>query len=167
VNWLDIVALCIVGLLVFNGIRKGFIISLASLVALILGIWGAIHFSNYISVILERNLHPSGTWLPVLSFTITFILVIVIVILIAKGIEKLVSLAGMGLMNHIAGGIFGLVKGLILVSVLFFIVTSFDPKEKMIPKETKEKSFCYSTVERIFPTVMGWFGEGRKLVNNE
>jgi membrane protein required for colicin V production len=157
-NYLDIIILCILALLIFNGVRKGFIISLATLVALVLGIWAAIHFSNYISVILVKNFHPSGTWLPALSFTVTFLLVIILVMLIAKGLEKLVSLAGMGLLNHIAGGIFGLLKGLVLVSVLFFIVTSFDPKHTLITKKTQEKSLFYGYVERIFPVMINLFG---------
>ena len=145
-NYLDILILCFLGLLVLLGVRKGFIISLATLVALILGIWVAIHFSNYISVILEKNLHPSGTWLPILSFTITFLLVIILVMLLAKGLEKLVSIAGMGFLNHLAGGIFGLLKGILFASVLFFIITSFDPKQKLITAKAKEKSLFYGYV---------------------
>lgn len=162
-NWLDIVLLCFISLLIFNGVRKGFIISLATLIALILGIWVAIHFSNFISVILEKNFHPSGTWRPVLSFTLTFILVVIIIILIAKGLEKLVSLTGMGILNHIAGGIFGLVKGLLFASVIFFIIVSFDPKQKIITKGVKGKSIFYGPVERIFPTLMSLFGGKTKL----
>jgi membrane protein required for colicin V production len=162
-NYLDIVILCFLGLLVFNGVRKGFIISLATLVALILGIWAAIHFSNYISVILEKNLHPSGTWLPILSFSVTFLLVLIIIMLIAKGLEKLVSLVGMGFLDHLAGGIFGLLKGLVFVSVLFFIISSFDPKQKLITPRAKEKSFLYGYVEKIFPGMMSLFGGEIKI----
>lgn len=162
-NWLDIVILCFLALLIFNGVRKGFIISLATLIALVLGIWAAIHFSNYISVILQKQFHPSGNWLPVLSFTITFLLVLIVVILIAKGVEKLVSLAGMGLLNHVAGGVFGLMKGLIFASVLFFIIARFDPKQKLIPAYVKEKSLFYTNVEMIFPTMMQFFGGSIKL----
>jgi len=157
-NYLDIILLCLLGLLVFMGVRKGFIISLATLIALILGIWAAIHFSNYISAILEKSLHPSGTWLPILSFTLTFLLVLIIVMLIAKGLEKLISLVGMGLLNHLAGGIFGLLKGLVFASVLIFIVTSFDPKQKLITASAKEKSLFYGYVEKIFPGLMNLFG---------
>ncbi len=157
-NYLDILILCFLGLLVLLGVRKGFIISLATLVALILGIWVAIHFSNYISVILEKNLHPSGTWLPILSFTITFLLVIILVMLLAKGLEKLVSIAGMGFLNHLAGGIFGLLKGILFASVLFFIITSFDPKQKLITAKAKEKSLFYGYVGKVFPGLMNLFG---------
>ena len=157
-NYLDILILCFLSLLVLLGVRKGFIISLATLVALILGIWVAIHFSNYISVILEKNLHPSGTWLPILSFTITFLLVIILVMLLAKGLEKLVSIAGMGFLNHLAGGIFGLLKGILFASVLFFIITSFDPKQKLITAKAKEKSLFYGYVGKVFPGLMNLFG---------
>jgi membrane protein required for colicin V production len=162
-NWVDIVILCILSLLVFNGLRKGFIISLASLVALVLGVWGAMHFSYFISPLLQNLLHPSGTWLPILSFAITFVILIIIVFLIAKGIEKLVDLAGMSFLNHIAGAFLGLVKGLLLASVLIYIVSSFDTKEKLIPPTTKEKSLLYDYVEKVFPGIMGIFGCEKKF----
>ena len=131
-NILDIIILAFIGLMVFNGARKGFIISFASLIALVLGIYAAVHFSNYIEKILADNFHPGGTWLPILSFSITFLVVVIIVMLVAKAIEKMVGLVGMGVFNHIFGGIFGLLKGIIVASVLLFIIVSMDPKEKLI-----------------------------------
>jgi len=107
-NWLDIVILCFILLLVVNGIRKGFIISLASLIALVLGIWAAVHFSNFLETILVQHLHPSRTWLPILSFGLTFLIVVILVMILGKALEKLVDMVGMGLFNHIFGGIFGL-----------------------------------------------------------
>lgn len=163
-NYLDITLLCIVGLLVFNGVRKGFIISLATLVALVLGIWASIHFSGFVSNLLIKNFHPSGTWLPVLSFSLTFLIVVVLVILLAKGLEKLVSLAGMGLMNHLAGGLFGLLKGIVLASVLIFIVTRFDARQKLITAEAKNKSMFYGYVQKVFPEMVRIFG-GDNFVN--
>ena len=150
-NALDIIVLTFIGLLVFNGIRKGFIISFASLVGLVLGIYAAVHFSNYIGKILQDQLQTSATWLPVLSFSLTFLAVIIVVMLIAKAIEKLVSLVGMGLFNHIFGGLFGLIKGVIIVSVLLFIITSFDAKEALITPKTKKESLVYGYVGKAFP----------------
>jgi membrane protein required for colicin V production len=161
-NYLDIIILCFLGLLVFNGVRKGFIISLATLVALVLGAWAAIHFSGYISVILEQQFHPSGTWLPVLSFALTFLLIIILVLLIAKGLEKLISLAGMGLLNHIAGGIFGLLKGIVISSIILFIIAGFDPEQKLITSKAKETSIFYGYVEKVFPGMMKLLGEKQR-----
>src|SRR5512141_3166103 len=116
-NWLDIVILCILVLLVINGIRKGFILSLATLIALVLGIWAAIRFSWFVSSFLNKTFHPSGSWLTVLSYALTFILVVILVILIAKLLERVVKTVGLGLANRIIGGLFGLLKGLLGVSV--------------------------------------------------
>jgi membrane protein required for colicin V production len=150
-NYLDIVIFCILGLLFINGIRKGFILSLASLVALALGIWVAVHFSKFINDILNKTFHPSGSWLTILSFALTFLLVVIGVILLAKLLEKVVKTVGLGLANRVIGGLFGLLKGILGVSVLLFIIVSFDPKEKLITHKTMETSFCYPYIEKAFP----------------
>jgi membrane protein required for colicin V production len=150
-NWLDIVILCILGILVINGIRKGFILSLATLIALALGIWAAIHFSGYLSNFLLKTFHPSGSWLTILSFTLTFLGVVIGVILLAKLLEKAVKTAGLGLANRLAGGLFGLIKGILGVSALLFILVVFDSKATLINQKTKEGSFCYGYIKMVFP----------------
>jgi membrane protein required for colicin V production len=153
-NWLDIAILAVIALLVIRGVMKGFIISFASLVALALGIYAAVHFSNYIEGILVENLSPSRTWLPILSFSITFLAVVILVMIIAKALEKIVNLAGMGIINHIFGGIFGLAKGILLVSVLLFITVSFDKDEKVLKHDVKEGSMLYGYASKVFPYMM-------------
>lgn len=157
-NVLDIILLCFVALLLVNGLRKGFIISLASLVALIVGIYCAVHFSNYISDILIQHVHPSRSWLPILSFILTFLIVVILIMLLAKGLEKLAELVGMGFFNRLFGGIFGLMKGILYASIILFIINCMDPKENLIHHKTKEDSIFYKPVEMIFPTLMKIFG---------
>ena len=157
-NVLDIILLCFVALLIVNGIRKGFIISLATLVALIVGIYCAVHFSNYISDLLIRHVHPSGIWLPVLSFSITFLIVVILIMLLAKGLEKLVKLVGMGFFNRLFGAIFGLIKGILYASIILFIIQCTDPKEKLISAKSKKESIFYNPVALIFPGLMKIFG---------
>ena len=156
-NVLDIVIVVFLGLLLILGVRKGFIISLASLAALVLGIYAAVHFSNYLDGILLEHLKPSRTWLPILSFTITFLVVVILVMLLGKALEKLVDIMGMGIFNRVAGGLFGLAKGVFLLSVLFFILNSFDQKSKLIPPDVKKKSLLYGYVEKVFPEMMKLF----------
>jgi membrane protein required for colicin V production len=155
---LDIIVLCFIGLMVFNGVRKGFIISLASLIALGLGIYAAVHFSNYIEKILVDNIHPGGSWLPILSFTLTFLVVVILVILIGKAVEKMVDLVGMGILNHIFGGLFGFIKGVLIVSVILFIITAMDPKEKLINRKVKQESFVFRYVGQAFPYMIKALG---------
>ncbi len=150
-NWLDIVIFCILVFLVINGIRKGFILSLFTLIALILGVWAALHYSGFMSSFLVKTFHPSSNWLIILSYFLTFLLVVVIVIIIGKLLEKVVKTVGLGLANRVIGGLFGLLKGILGVSVLLFILVNFDPKEKLITHKTKQTSFCYPYIEKVFP----------------
>ena len=157
-NWLDFIILTIVALLVINGVRKGFIISLASLIALALGIYLAVNFSNYLDGVLIENLNPGHKWLPILSFSFTFLVVVIVVMIIAKALEKVVDLVGMGILNHIAGGILGFIKGILFVSVLAFIISSYDPNGKLIKQNVKQESMIYGYVDRVFPFLLKLVG---------
>jgi membrane protein required for colicin V production len=157
-NFFDFIIVALIALFVINGLRKGIIISLATLAALILGIWVAVHFSNYLDATLVDNFHPSRKWLPILSFTITFLLVVIGVLIVARLMEKLVDLVGLGLFNRIGGALLGLIKGVILVSVIIFLVAIIDPKGKWFTQEDKKGSFFYSRVEPVFPKMMKAFG---------
>jgi len=155
-NYLDIIIFCIVGYLVFNGIRKGFIISLASLIALVLGIWVAIHFSGYMSNILVKTFHPSGTWLTILSYSLTFLVVVLLVILIGRLLERVVKTIGLGIPNRLIGGIFGLLKGILGVSFILFILVHFDSNEYIITHKAKQASITYPYIQKTFPIYSGF-----------
>jgi membrane protein required for colicin V production len=158
-NFFDFIILAIVLLFTILGFRKGFIISLATFAALLLGIWAAVHFSGRLDAVLLQYLKPSATWLPILSFSLMFLLVVGIVLLVAKGIEKVVSVIGLGLLNRIGGAILGLVKGVILVSLLIYLISIVDPKEKWFTMKDKQESFFYSRISKVFPGLIKTFGK--------
>ena len=157
-NFIDYIILVILALFIIQGYRKGIIIGLATIAALIAGIYVAVHFSNYLDATLVEHLHPSRKWLPILSFTITFLVVVILVILTAKLTEKLVDLVGMGFFNHLGGAALGLVKGVILISILIFIFTSIDSKGRWLKEKDRKASYFYGKVAGIFPKLMKTFG---------
>ena len=164
-NFIDYIILVILLLFLIHGYRKGIIISLASIAALVLGIYAAVNFSNYLDATLMEHLKPSRKWLQILSFSITFLLVVIAVMLVAKLTEKLVDVVGMGFFNHIGGAALGLIKGVILISILIFIFSSFDHKGKWISEKDKKGSFFYSHVTEVFPKLMKTFGGEIKFPN--
>ncbi|MEI7725895.1 MAG: CvpA family protein [Bacteroidota bacterium] len=164
-NYLDYIILVILVLFLIHGYRQGVIVGLATIVALILGIYAAVHFSNYLDNTLVEHLHPSRKWLPILSFSITFILVVIAVMLVAKLTEKLVDVVGMGFFNHLGGVALGLLKGIILISILIFMLSSIDHNGKWISEKDKNGSFFYNQVARVFPRLMKTFGGEIKFPN--
>ena len=153
-NWLDIVLAIPLLWLTFKGLRNGFIIELASLAALILGIFVALHFSFYAEGYLSDHFEISERYLYIISFVITFVVVAVIIYLIGKLIHKLFQIIALGLLNRIAGGIFGLLKAALVLSVLIYFLNGFDPGSKILKQEVKENSYLYEPIESIVPMII-------------
>lgn len=153
-NWLDIVLAIPLLWFTFKGLRNGFIIELASLAALILGIFVALHFSFYAEDLLEENFNISEQYLHIISFVITFIVVAVIIYLIGKLIHKLFQVIALGLLNRIAGGIFGFLKTALVLSVLIYFFNGFDPGSKILKQDVKENSYLYAPIEAIVPMII-------------
>lgn len=154
----DIVILVFAGLMVIFGFRKGLIISLATLIALLLGIYAAIYFSDFASELLRTTFNITSTYLPVISFAVTFLAVLIAVLLLGKLIEKLVDVAGMGFLNHLAGALFGLIKSVLILSVIFFVIAIADPNQKLITPQAKQESIFYKHIASVFPTIIHWAG---------
>jgi membrane protein required for colicin V production len=155
-NTLDIIILVVVALLTLYGLKKGFIISLATLAGLLLGIYLAIHFSHYASGLIEQNFHPSSFWLPALAYSLTFLVVLIGVYLVGKMVEKMVEMAGMSILNHIGGAILGFAKGVLIMSAVLYLIALADPKETLISAPSKQKSIFYRSVAAVVPMLMKW-----------
>jgi membrane protein required for colicin V production len=153
-NTLDIVIVAVVALLTLFGLRKGFIVSLATLAGLLLGIYLAIHFSHYTAGVIARNFHPSSFWLPGLAYTATFLVVLIGIYFIGRMVEKLVEMAGMSVLNHIGGALLGFAKGVLIMSAALYLIALADPNAKMVTQSTKDRSMFYRPVAAVVPMLL-------------
>ena len=114
-NVLDIIlaALLLFGLV--RGFMKGLFVEVASLVALIAGVYGAIHFSNFAAEFLQSKTEWNEKTINITAFAITFVVIILTISLAGKALTKLADFAALGILNKLLGGVFGALKiGLIL-----------------------------------------------------
>ncbi len=149
INTLDVILLVPLAWATFMGIKKGLVIELASLVALILGIYIAVHFSFITASLLSEYIDISPGILPIVSFIITFILIVLGVHLIGKITEKLVKMVALGFLNRIGGAIFSILKYAIFLSILILLMNKFMPS--LVSEKDKENSYLYEPVEKIAP----------------
>ena len=49
-----------------------------------------------------------------------------------------------------------MLKAALLVSVLFFVINTFDVDEKLIKPKAKENSLLYGPVSKIVPSLLPW-----------
>ncbi len=159
-NYIDIVLGILLALAAFGGFRRGLIVELASLAALVLGIWGAIEFSYITSEFLVDKFDWHWEHLNTVSFIITFIIIIVLVNIVAKTVTKLVETVMLGFVNKLAGLVFGLLKGALILSVVLLFFDNINESVGIISKETKEDSRMYEPLRNlapaIFPFVDSW-----------
>lgn len=148
-NYLDIIIIIPLIWGAYKGFRKGFIIEIASLIALILGIWGGINFSTYSAEFLSKSFHISTEIMPLLSFVITFIAIVILVFFIAKILERIVKMVALGIVNRIAGMLFGMMKFGIIISVILNLINTIDAEVSFIENEMKTKSLLFKPLSDL------------------
>ncbi|MBI9054769.1 MAG: CvpA family protein [Bacteroidales bacterium] len=137
----------------YRGFTKGFIVQLATLAALLLGILGAVLFSDFTSDLIIKKFEVSGQYLPILSFAITFIVIVIAVHLLAKMLNKLIDAIALGIVNRLLGVLFSLLKTAFIVSVILVLINKADNKFSFIPNETKEDSLLYKPLSNFAPMI--------------
>ena len=152
-NIFDIV---IAALLIFGfvrGVMKGLFVEVASLAALIGGVYGAIHFSYFIGDFLKEAVSWDQEYVSLAAFAGTFITIIVTIALLGKMLTKLADFAALGVINKILGGVFGAIKIGLILSVIFIFFGKMNDTISFVKKETLDESILYAPVKKIAPTI--------------
>lgn len=156
-TFLDIILFCFLVWGVINGLRKGLFVELASLVSLLLGIYIAIKFSGAVGHYLDGSLPENPKTAAITAFIITFIAVVVGITLLAKVLTKIADFSGLGLMNRVLGAFFGLLRMILVLSVLLTLFVKINFNNTFASQETLDKSIFFNPILKvsnmIFPTL--------------
>lgn len=152
-NIIDIVlgALLLFGII--RGVLKGLFVEVASLVALILGIYGAIHFSYFASGFLESKVDWNEKTINIVAFAITFVIIVFVISFAGKALTKLADFAALGILNKLLGGVFGALKIGLILSVLLIVFNKMNNTLPFMEKEDLEDSMLYQPVKSIAPMI--------------
>ncbi|SFW55759.1 CvpA family protein [Cellulophaga fucicola] len=165
-NFLDIILgiLLIWGL--YKGIKNGLLIELASLVALIAGIYAAIHFSYIIGNYLTEKWQWDQSTINISSSILTFIVVVLIINLVGKLLTKVAKAVMLGTLNRLAGAIFGTLKVAIIIGALLIFLDKANNNLEIVKQETIESSALYNPVKRIGELVFAYVMEETNTETN-
>jgi membrane protein required for colicin V production len=153
-NYLDLVIALPMVLFAILGFRKGLIKELASLAALILGIYLAIMFADYVAGWLIKYIDISHRYIFIIAFILTFVGVVLLVVLLGRLLDKVASLALLGIINRFLGLLFGVLKGAFIMSVFILLFNMIDSKEHILKSQYKNESLLYRPVEAVAPFVL-------------
>lgn len=152
-NTFDIV---IAALLLFGfirGLMKGLFVEVASLVALIAGVYGSIHFSYFVGDWLQDSVDWEEKYISLTAFAATFIIIIITISLAGKLLTKIADFAALGIINKVLGGVFGALKIGLILSVVFIFFGKMNDTIPFVKEETLDESVLFEPVKKIAPTI--------------
>ncbi len=153
---MSIIDIILGSLLLFGLIRgamKGLFVEVASLVALVLGVYGAIHFSGFAAEVLESKVDWNEKTINIVAFAITFVIIVLLISLAGKALTKLADFAALGIVNKLAGGVFGALKIGLILSVLLIVFNKLNSTLPFMEKEDLEESILYKPVKSLAPMI--------------
>ncbi|NNE32176.1 MAG: CvpA family protein [Winogradskyella sp.] len=153
---MSIIDIILAALLLFGFVRglfKGLFVEIASLLALVLGIYGAIHFSFFASEQLESRVDWNEKTINIVAFAITFVVIVFAISLAGKALTKLADFAALGLLNKLLGGVFGTLKIGLILSVLLIVFNKLNNTLPFMEDEDLEESVLYEPVKSLVPMI--------------
>jgi membrane protein required for colicin V production len=146
VSYLDLILLIPIGLAIWKGWKNGFVMEVFSMLALFAGIYAGVHLSDWTASFLSEKMDVKSENLPIISFVVIFLLVLVGLFFLGKLITKTVSAGGAEKWNQIGGAFFSLTKTLLFLSIVFVLFNALDRKYSWLPDQQREKSYFYRPI---------------------
>src|SRR5688572_26071463 len=151
---IDIICIILLVLAVIRGYQRGLIVGVFALLAIIIGLAAAMKLSIEVAGYLGDSVNISDRWLPVISFAVVFIGVVLLVRLGANAIEKAVQAITLGWLNRLGGIILYVIIYITAFSVILFYLEMLG----LIRSETISKSATYSLIQPWGPKAIDAMG---------
>lgn len=141
-------------LAIIKGYQKGLIIAVFSIIAFIIGLAAALKLSAVVAEHLQGSISVSAKWMPFIAFALVFFVVIVLVRLGARLIEKSFQAVMLGWLNRLGGIVLYAALYTIIVSIFIF----YAEKLQLLQATALESSQTYPFIQPWGPKVMDNFG---------
>lgn len=164
-NLLDIILTVLLLFGLVRGFMNGLFVEIASLLALILGVFGAIHFSAYTASLFEDKVDWDENYVNIIAFAITFVVIVLAIGLAGKALTKLANFAFLGVVNKILGAIFGMLKIGLIASIALNIFGNLNDTIPFMDKKDINESILYEPVmsisTKLYPIIKEKFEESQ------
>ncbi|MDO8954192.1 MAG: CvpA family protein [Gammaproteobacteria bacterium] len=147
INWIDLAIVLIFAVSIIVGFIKGFFRSVVSIIVWIAAIAIAVHFGPIFSDKFAKVTSDTQTQL-MLSYALLFMAVLIVGLLIKIILEAIINFAGLSTTDRIFGGLFGLFRGVFIVTVLAFLFSLTSVASGVVWQQSK--------LVPIFSSIVVW-----------
>ena len=169
-NYFDYVLLMPVLYGMYRGFSKGLILELASLLALVAGIYGAMHFSSFTFEYLRNYVEIEAAYLQLASYGLTFLIIVLVITLTGKILTLLVKMVALGFINRMVGSVFGGMKALLILSVLLLFFNRLNKQFGIVKDEVLNSSVLYNPIliqsQEFYPNVLEEFEKQKERIED-
>lgn len=130
-NFLDIILICIVAIFLIRGFFRGLVQEVMSLAAVVLAIFLASNYQHILVPHLELYINSEIT-VNALAYVLIFFGTIIVFWLLAKAIRTMLDISLLGWIDRLAGGVFGVIEGVLITLILLMFLQSFAPDSSWI-----------------------------------
>lgn len=138
----------------YLGFSRGIISTIFTIISFTFGLMAAFKFSPAMTNFLEDVFNTSNPLMFIAGFLLSFIITMVFLRLIARGLEGLFETAQINIINQVLGG--ALLSGLMIL--VYSMLLWFSEQSHLVDAQTKEGSFTYAYLKE-FPSQVWVVGE--------
>lgn len=152
-NILDaIILLCLIPA-VIQGLRKGFISQVISILSIVVGVWAAARFTRIVMGWISQYITASEQIIGIVAFVLILIGVFLILGVVGKVLESILKLTMLGWLNKLLGMVFSTLKVILIIGLIFISFHSLAISSGLVSPDIFQKSALYAPISDIANSV--------------
>ena len=148
-SFIDIIVFIVLFSSLIFGFFRGFVKELLSLMAWAFAFFVAYYFSSSVAIIFPFEAEFSIKYVG--SFVLIFIFVLIISSMLIKFLSTFIHKIGLGASNIILGGLFGILRGIVVVYLLIFVIEKTSFAQELSWQQANSIVLIKLLVEKTFP----------------
>ena len=133
----------------------------------IFGPFRAIRFSDFTAQTLTDYFEWNPLAIQTISYLLVFVVIVYVLSLLAKGLTKITRSVSLGLFNKFLGGIFGVLKWGVLMSVALFFVEKLNEWISLVDPQILQNAMLYAPITQLGEFLFSWGSEWSKELPRE
>lgn len=166
-NVFDVIVLILLSYGLIRGLVKGFVVEIAGVIALFVGVFGAFKFGSKFTNFTHSLIDLDPKIVQGMSFLLLFIGIVYGVSLLAKMVTKTLEIIALGILNRLAGGLFGLIKWSVIISALILIFNQIESVVSIVTEDFIEESVAYPFFVNLGDFLFDWIFQNNPLSKQE
>jgi membrane protein required for colicin V production len=154
-NVFDIIVYVALAWAVFNGWRRGFLLQMMSLVAVVAALYLSVRYCSEVGTFLGVD----GSVHRVVGFIVIFVITLILLTIVGYLMRKVFRFAGLGTVDIIFGILFSVLKIGVIVSAMFAWFAIVNKDYDWASKQTIEESRWFTPISGVVDKLTPYFEE--------